>query len=88
MSYTKSDIFVLNAIHKLGGVNELTGAPIKTITKLSNLSDSKVRNAVRILQSESLILEGFMQKNAKTYYVSENGIKLLNRLKLRDNMEG
>ena len=80
MSYTKNDIFILDAIRTSGGISKLTGVPISTIVKKSKLSHTKVRNTVKILQSRSLIEEGFMQKNAKTYFITNNGKLLLSEL--------
>lgn len=80
MSYTKNDIFILDAIRTSGGISELAGVPISTIVKKSKLSHTKVRNTVKILQSRNLIKEGFMQKNAKTYFITSEGELLLSKL--------
>lgn len=80
MSYTKNDIFILDAIRKSGGVSELTGVPISTIVKASKLSHTKVRSTVKVLQSRGLVNEGFMQKNAKTYFITNEGSYLLSTL--------
>lgn len=79
MQYTKNDIFILNSIRSKGGVNELRSVPITTIVEASNLSHTKVRATIKLLLTEGYIKEGFMQKNAKTYFISESGQSLLNK---------
>lgn len=87
MSYTKNDIYILRTISKAKALNELTGIPISTITKGSNLSPSKVRNTVKMLQLNELIKEGFMQRNAKTYYITKLGEELLKKLMSNNILE-
>lgn len=77
---TKNDIFVLGTIKKIEATNSLKSVPLSTLLKNTNLSATKVRSTLKLLMTEELIEEGYMQKNAKTYYITEKGMELLSNL--------
>lgn len=77
---TKNDLLILGTIKKIDAINSLKSVPVATILKNTNLGATKIRGALKLLMSEELINEGYMQKNAKTYYITEKGIELLNNL--------
>ena len=80
MQFTKNDIYILNSILKNGGENELKSVSISTITKDTELSHTKVRATIKVLASGNYIKEGFMQKNAKTYFITDEGKEMLTKL--------
>lgn len=80
MEFNKSDIVVLGKIDQAGGQNKLKSVTINTIIEKSKLSATKVRASIKLLLDAKYIEEGFMAKNAKTYYVTELGIEFLKEL--------
>lgn len=77
---TKSDIYVLGIIKKIDATNPLKSAPVATLSKNINLSHTKIRTALKILINDGYVSEGYMQKNARTYYITESGIEFINVL--------
>ena len=87
---TKNDIFILNSIKKIDAINPLKSVPVSTLCKNVSLSHTKIRSSVKTLIDEGFVCEGYMQKNAKTYYITEGGIKLIKELYstiIKDNSE-
>lgn len=89
---TKNDIFILNQIRKAEAINPLKSVPISTLCKGVDLSHTKIRSSVKTLIEEGFVCEGYMQRNAKTYYITDNGVALIkdlysNMLKNTDNVE-
>lgn len=74
---TKNDMHILDTIRKLKATNSLRGVPISSIVEKTKLSHTKIRSTTRLLLEENLIEEGFMQKNAKTYYITEKGTEMI-----------
>lgn len=77
---TKNDVLILNQIKKCGGINKLKSISIMTLVKCTGLSHTKIRGTIRVLLSDGYILDGLMQKNAKTYYITTKGLEVLNEL--------
>lgn len=77
MSFKKTDIVILGKMESTGAINQLKSATIQKIIEKTGLSATKVRASIKLLQDEQLVDEGFMSKNAKTYYVTEKGKELL-----------
>ena len=77
MSFKKSDIVILGKMESVGAVNQLKSATIHNLIEKTKLSATKVRASIKLLRSEELISEGFMQRNAKTYYVTDKGREFL-----------
>ena len=82
MNFTKSDITILGKLNDAGLSNEMKSATIKGIAKISSLSEMKVRQSVALLQKEKLLNVGFKQKNANTYFITNEGIEFLRKLGL------
>lgn len=77
---TKNDIYILGAIKKVDAINSLKSVPVSTLCKNVNLSHTKVRTSVKTLMENELVDEGYMQKNAKTYFITKKGLELINNL--------
>lgn len=77
---TKNALFVLNRIRKLGCINQLKSATISNIIKDLKLSQPTVRASINDLMEEGYVKEGFRQKNAKTYYITEEGAKFVTEI--------
>lgn len=56
------------------------GSTLKQIIEKTNLSDVKVRNTLKILLEEGLIIQGVKKIRSKTYCISEKGIQTLKEL--------
>lgn len=82
MDFTKGDITILGKLNDAGLNNKMKSATIKGISSLTSLSEAKVRQSVALLHSSKLLEVGFKQKNANTYYISDDGIELLRDLGL------
>lgn len=79
---TKNDLLILSEIKKNNAINSLNGVTVSVLSESINLSHTKIRGAIKLLIAEELVLEGYMQGNARTYYITEKGINLLNELNL------
>ena len=80
MNFTKSDIAILSQIEQAGGINKLKSVTVHKIIEKSGLSATKVRATLKLLADAQYIEDGYMQKNAKTYYITEAGIAFLKEL--------
>ena len=80
MQFTKYDILILRSIYKTGGVNELKSVTINKLTEKTKISHTKIRGTIKMLISLGYVKEGFMQKNAKAYYATKEGIELVEQL--------
>ena len=80
MKYTKNDIKILWKIADMKATNRLLSCSVNTIIDKCNLSNTKVRATIKILLTDTLIEEGFRNKNAKSYYLTEKGINFLREL--------
>lgn len=76
----KNDILVLGTIKKVKATNSLKSVPVTTLLKEINLSHATIRSSIRLLIKNELVAEGYMQRNARTYYITEQGIELINNL--------
>lgn len=74
---TKNDMYILSAIKRIGATNSLNSAPISTILKNVKISESTIRISIRKLIKNGLVEKGYMQKNANTYYITQEGINLI-----------
>lgn len=77
MTFNKSDLTILGKIEQAGAVNKLKSVTVHSIIAKTGLSATKVRAALALLQDAHYIEEGFMQKNAKTYYITQAGLDFL-----------
>lgn len=80
MQFTKHDIMILRGILKSGGVNELKSITINKLIEATKVSHTKIRSTIRMMLSLGYVKEGFMQRNAKSYYITKEGVQLLNEL--------
>lgn len=80
MKYTKNDIMILGKMADVDAVNKLKSCTVNNIIEKTKLSNTKIRAAVKTLLSVGLIDEGYMQKNAKTYYITAAGLDFLKEL--------
>lgn len=80
MEFTKSDVIILSQIEQAGGINKLKSVTVHKLIEKSNLSATKVRASVKLLLNANLVATGYMQKNAKTYYITDEGIAFLKDL--------
>lgn len=76
----KNDILVLGTIKKVKATNSLKSVPVTTLLKEINLSHATIRSSIRLLIKNELVTEGYMQRNARTYYITQKGIDLINNL--------
>jgi DNA-binding transcriptional regulator GbsR (MarR family) len=53
---------------------------IVKISEMSGLSVPKIRKSISAFRNLNYISEGVMQHNAKTYYVTEQGINKINSI--------
>lgn len=77
---TKNDMYILSAIKKIGATNSLNSTPISTLLKNVKISGSTVRSSIKKLIENKLVGVGYMQKNARTYYITKEGIELIHNL--------
>lgn len=56
------------------------GSTLKQIVEKTGFSEVKVRNTIKILLEEELIVEGIKRVRAKTYCISQKGINKLKEL--------
>lgn len=74
---SKNDVRILNQIMKGSKGNKLFAVSIKGIADKTELSIPKVRITVKSLLANGYIEEGFMQRSAKTYYITQKGKEIL-----------
>ncbi|HAU85067.1 MAG TPA: hypothetical protein DCW90_06090 [Lachnospiraceae bacterium] len=77
---TKNDMHILDAIRTCKAENALRGVPVSSLVPKTNLSHTKIRSSMKTLIAAGYVEEGFMQKNARTYYITESGIELIRKL--------
>ena len=77
MNFKKSDVVILGKMEAVGAINQLKSATIHNLIQNTKLSATKVRASIKLLQANEFIKEGFMQRNAKTYYVTDKGREFL-----------
>lgn len=78
--YTKKDITVLRAIKMKNAITDMMSVSRKTLQDDTKLSYLKVRQALLKLIKDGYVKEGFKQGNAKTYYITHEGISKLYQL--------
>lgn len=84
LNVTKNDMRILDTIRQLNATNSLRSVPVNTLVSKTNLSHTKVRSTVTLLLQENFIEEGLMQKNAKTYFITDKGIETICNLLSND----
>jgi hypothetical protein len=77
----KSDIKILQILFKGECTNELKSFTIKQLQiYLTEFCYSKIHNTLVSLSLGGLVARGFKNSRADTYYITENGIKILRGL--------
>ena len=77
---TMNDLLILNEINRNKATNPLTSVTVSTLSENVDLSHTKIRLAIKLLTKNELVTEGYMQRNARTYYITQKGIELLKEL--------
>lgn len=80
MQYVQSDFELLEVMVKAKSFGPYQGLTIKELVEKSNYSHTKIRSSMRVLIANKYLQEGFMNRNAKTYYVTDEGIELMKDL--------
>jgi predicted transcriptional regulator len=75
--YTKNDISILRAIKLENATTEMMSVSIKTLQESTQLSYLKIRQTLLKFIKDGYVQEGFKKRTAKTYYITNNGIKKL-----------
>ena len=70
-----------NKVSKGSGVTAMKGLTLKDIAEQTELSLIKVRKTIACFFEDAFIKEGIKKVRAKTYYISESGLKELKRIK-------
>ena len=78
----KNDVLILRTLYKNKKVSELQSMTITALTNsLENkFSTMKVRTTIYEFVKQGIVHEGLKQGNSKTYFISNDGIKILNDL--------
>ena len=77
---TINDLLILNEINRNKATNSLTSVTVSTLSENVDLSHTKIRLAIKLLTENELVAEGYMQRNARTYYITQKGIDLIKEL--------
>ena len=76
--YTKNDYKVLTNIideDMNKGTNKLNGVTIKHICEKTNLSDKKVRIAIKHFLEDKMVQNGLSDGRSQTFYLTDTGIQ-------------
>ncbi len=79
-TFTKNDFLILRVISKREARTEMISVTIKTIAEDTKLSPVKIRATLNLFINEGYVKEGFRKVNAKTFYITDSGIKKLNEI--------
>lgn len=89
-SLNVSDVKILIAIsdkdNPSTGRSEIKGVTIKTLVTKTKYSHVKVRGTIKLLIQKGFVAEGLRNGNSKTYYMTDDGIKLLKEYKLKGSV--
>lgn len=80
LNYTKKDISILRQIKKRNAITELMSMSIKRLQEDTDISALKIRQALSKFIKDGYVNEGFKKGNAKTYYITNEGISKLYEL--------
>ena len=80
LNYTKKDISILRQIKKRNATTELMSMSIKKLQEDTDVSVLKIRQALSKFIKDGYVNEGFKKGNAKTYYITNEGISKLYEL--------
>lgn len=77
----KSTIDLLTILEKSNSFTEYTAIPISQIQPKTKYKYSKINNDLNKLYTANFINKGLKQGRAETYYITEEGITHLNKIK-------
>lgn len=78
--YTKNQFKIIILLYQNGCVNEFKSYGIDKITMGTKLASNTVRNTLKTFVEIGFVKEGMMNWKAKTYYLTDEGIKEYERL--------
>lgn len=81
MAISKNDYLVLAALYNDDCNTELKSYTINKLQLITQLSTSKIRKTIKIFLDTGYIDEGCLQRTAKTYYITKDGINKIIELK-------
>jgi DNA-binding MarR family transcriptional regulator len=77
---SKNDYKILFMLYEDNCITPMRSYPLKKIAEKTQLSDNKIRMALKTFKMLGYIEEGLVQHNAKTYFVTQYGIQKLKEL--------
>lgn len=80
MEYNKTDFEILYFLEKEDLKTEFKSCTVKTLSQEVKFSESKIRVAINYFLKDGFIKEGIKQGQAKTYFITEEGINKLKEL--------
>lgn len=79
-NFTKNDFLILRVILKRGATSEMISISIKTIEQDTKLSSVKIRGTLKLFIEEGYLKYGLRKVNAKTVYITTEGINKYNEV--------
>ena len=73
--FSRNDYKILIYLYNSECFTEINALPIKNIQNNLDLSQNKIRNALKSFKNVGFVNEGATIQRAKTYYVTKMGIK-------------
>lgn len=77
---TRNDVRILDTLNQKKCLGKAQALTIKKILEIISLSDTKVRSTLRVLVAVGYVDYGLDNVNAKTYYLTAEGIKYLSEV--------
>ena len=80
MNLNKSDYFILGTMYKKKCVNRICSLTKQKLAKKCELSVYKISSTMKMFQNMGLVEEGAREIREKTYYLTEEGIELAEKI--------
>lgn len=80
MSLSKNDYKILLKLYENNCTTEMRSYSIKKLCEITELSVNKIRSTIKTFMILDYIAEGCVQHNAKTYFITVNGIQKIKTL--------
>ena len=80
MNLNKSDYFILDTMYKNKCVNRICSLTKQKLAKKCELSVYKISSTMKMFQNMGLVEEGAREIREKTYYLTEEGIELAEKI--------
>lgn len=74
---THNDYKILMTLNSKEAFSKLVGLTIKQIEQITSLSNNKIRTTLMVLNFMNYVKEGIAEHNAKTFYITQEGIDKL-----------